>query len=91
MKRKAPNTEPPRPLTEAEKDNLRQDMLESSKWARKELRKRKEAKSSSSEQLDQDGPRPLTPEEIEDLRQDMKDASAKMQEELKKRGPTKRS
>ncbi|MBY8081996.1 hypothetical protein KW484_12545 [Vibrio fluvialis] len=74
MKRKAPNTEPPRPLTEAEKDNLRKDMQESSKWAREELRKRKEAKSSSSDQLNQDGPRPLTPEEIEDLRQDMKDA-----------------
>ncbi|MBL4240863.1 hypothetical protein H8F18_00050 [Vibrio fluvialis] len=85
MKRKEPNTEPPRPLTEAEKDNLRRDMLESSKWAREELRKRKEAKSSSSAQLDQDGPRPLTPEEIEDLRQDMKDASAKMQEVLEKR------
>ncbi|MBY8252734.1 hypothetical protein KW526_09265 [Vibrio fluvialis] len=91
MKRKAPNTEPPRPLTEAEKDNLRRDMLESSKWAREELRKRKEVKSSSSDQLDQDGPRPLTPEEIEDLRQDMKDASAKMRKELEKRGRTKRS
>lgn len=85
MKRKAPNTEPPRPLTEAEKENLRRDMLESSKWAREELRKRKEAKSSSSEQLDQDGPRPLTPEEIEDLRLEMKDASTKMTEALEKR------
>ncbi|EPR4992954.1 hypothetical protein ACU6DI_001982 [Vibrio navarrensis] len=85
MKRKEPNTVPPRPLTEAEKENLRNDMLESSKWAREELRKRKTAKSSSSEQLDQDGPRPLTPEEIEDLRQDMKDASAKMKEVLEKR------
>lgn len=85
MKRKAPNTEPPRPLTEAEKDNLRKDMQESSKWAREELRKRKETRASSSEQLDQDGPRPLTPEEIEDLRQEMKDASAKMREELEKR------
>ncbi|EPE2651042.1 hypothetical protein ACSG7X_002767 [Vibrio fluvialis] len=85
MKRKEPNTEPPRPLTEAEKDNLRQDMLESSKWAREELRKRKQARASSSEQLDQDGPRPLTPEEIEDLRQDMKDASAKMTEALEKK------
>ncbi|MBY8211788.1 hypothetical protein KW541_19245 [Vibrio fluvialis] len=85
MKRTAPNTEPPRPLTEAEKENLRRDMLESSKWAREELRKRKEAKASSSEQLDQDGPRPLTPEEIEELRQDMKDASAKMREELERR------
>lgn len=66
-------------------------MLESSKWAREELRKRKEVKSSSSDQLDQDGPRPLTPEEIEDLRQDMKDASAKMRKELEKRGRTKRS
>lgn len=85
MKRKAPNTEPPRPLTEAEKEDLRKDMQESSKWARKELRKRKEAKLSSSEQLGQDGPRPLTPEEIEDLRQDMKEASAKMREELEGR------
>ncbi|EMY6819422.1 hypothetical protein ABCL23_001729 [Vibrio cholerae] len=85
MKRKAPNTEPPLALTEAEKDNLRKDMQESSKWAREELRKRKEAKLSSSEQLDQDGPRPLTPEEIEDLRQEMKDASVKMREELEKR------
>ncbi|MCG6212790.1 hypothetical protein K6U56_12555 [Vibrio furnissii] len=91
MKRKAPNTEPPRPLTEAEKENLRRDMQESSKWAREELRKRKEAKASRSDYLGQNGPRPLTPEEIEDLRQDMKDASAKMQEELEKRGPTKRS
>lgn len=66
-------------------------MLESSKWAREELRKRKEVRASSSEQLDQDGPRPLTPEEIEDLRQDMKDASAKMREALEKRGWTKRS
>ncbi|WP_249374199.1 hypothetical protein ABFV67_17240 (plasmid) [Vibrio metschnikovii] len=85
MKRKAPNTEPPRPLTEAEKDNLRNDMQESSKWAREELRKKKEARASRSDYLDQDGPRPLTPEEIEDLRQDMKDASAKMREELEKR------
>ncbi|EJL6517660.1 hypothetical protein NMT44_000689 [Vibrio cholerae] len=91
MKRKEPNTEPPRPLTEAEKENLRKDMLESSKWAREELRKRKEAKASRSDYLDQDGPRPLTPEEIEDLRQDMKKASAKMREVLEKRGQTKRS
>ncbi|EGR2692498.1 hypothetical protein [Vibrio parahaemolyticus] len=91
MKRKEPNTEPPRPLTEAEKENLRKDMLESSKWAREELRKRKEAKASRSDYIDQDGPRPLTPEEIEDLRQDMKKASAKMREVLEKRGQTKRS
>ncbi|EOW3713450.1 hypothetical protein ACOW3S_004092 [Vibrio fluvialis] len=91
MKRKTPNTEPPRVLTEAEKENLRKDVLESSKWAREELRKRKEARASRSDYLDQDGPRPLTPEEIEDLRQDMKDASAKMREELEKRGPTKQS
>ncbi|MEF2508078.1 hypothetical protein V4D06_08935 [Vibrio mimicus] len=89
MKRKAPNTEPPRPLTEAEKDNLRKDMQESSKWAREELRKRKEARVSRSDYLDQDEPRPLTPEEIEDLRQEMKDASAKMQEELERRRKTK--
>ncbi|ENM4035476.1 hypothetical protein AB7P64_003237 [Vibrio parahaemolyticus] len=85
MKRKAPNTEPPRHLTEAEKENLRKDMQESSKWAREELRKRQEAKASGSEYLAHDGPRPLTPEEIEDLRQDMKEASAKMREELEKR------
>ncbi|WP_240478407.1 hypothetical protein [Vibrio fluvialis] len=91
MKRKEPNTEPPRPLTEAEKENLRKDMQESSKWAREELRKRKEARASSSEQLNQDGPRPLTPEEIEDLRQEMKDASVKMREELERRRKTKRS
>ncbi|ELB1989959.1 hypothetical protein [Vibrio parahaemolyticus] len=91
MKRKEPNTEPPRPLTEAEKDNLRKDMQESSKWAREELRKKKESRASSSDQLNQDGPRPLSPEEIEDLRQEMKDASAKMQKVLEKRGRTKRS
>lgn len=55
MKRKAPNKEPPRPLTEAEKENLRKDMLESSKWAREELRKRKETSASRSESLDHDG------------------------------------
>lgn len=60
-------------------------MQESSKWAREELRKRKEARASHSDYLDQDGPRPLTPEEIEDLRQDMKDASAKMKEVLEQR------
>ncbi|HGZ6484945.1 TPA: hypothetical protein ACOLYF_000330 [Vibrio parahaemolyticus] len=84
MKRKEPNTEPPRPLTEAEKEKLRKDMQESSKWAREELRKRKEAKASRSEYLGQDGPRPLTPEEIEELRQDMKDALAKMKKALEK-------
>lgn len=46
MKRKEPNTEPPRPLTEAEKENLRKDMQESSKWAREELRKRKQLRDS---------------------------------------------
>ncbi|GIA73147.1 Uncharacterised protein [Vibrio cholerae] len=66
-------------------------MQESSKWAREELRKRKEAKASRSEYLGQDGPRPLTPEEIEELRQDMKDALAKMKEVLERRGRTKRS
>ncbi|EPG0327005.1 hypothetical protein ACSWSC_000169 [Vibrio alginolyticus] len=91
MKRKAPDTEPPRPLTEAEKENLRKDMRESSKWAREELRKRKEARAPRSEYLDHDGPRPLTPEEIEDLRQEMKDASVKMREELERRGRTKRT
>lgn len=66
-------------------------MQESSKWAREELRKRKEARASRSDYLDQDGPRPLTPEEIEDLRQDMKDASAKMTEVLGTRGRVKRT
>ena len=89
MKRKEPNTEPPRPLTEAEKENLRKDMQESSKWAREELRKRKEAKLSSSDQLNQDGPRPLTPEEIEDLRLEMKGASTKLTEALEKRDSSK--
>ena len=85
MKRKAPNTDSPHFLTEAEKENLRKDMQESSKWAREELKKRKEAKLSSSGQLDQNGPRPLTPEEIEDLRQEMKEASAKMRKVLERR------
>ncbi|EGR1140534.1 hypothetical protein EFU50_15040 [Vibrio cholerae] len=53
------------------------------------MRKRKEARVSRSDYLDQDEPRPLTPEEIEDLRQEMKDASAKMQEELERRRKTK--
>ena len=66
-------------------------MQESSKWAREELRKRKEVSASRSEHLDHDGPRPLTPEEIEDLRQEMKDASVKMREELESRRKTKRS
>ncbi|MGI2896765.1 hypothetical protein [Vibrio alginolyticus] len=70
---------------------MRKDIQESSKWAREELRKRKEARASRSDYLDQDGPRPLTPEEIEDLRQDMKDASAMMREELERRRKTKRS
>ncbi|MDE5178101.1 hypothetical protein [Vibrio fluvialis] len=59
-------------------------MQESSKWAREELRKGKEAKASRSEYLGQDGPRPLTPEEIEELRQEMKDALAKMKKALEK-------
>ncbi|EOW9475017.1 hypothetical protein ACOCGX_001652 [Vibrio cholerae] len=91
MKRKAPNAEPPRALTEAEKENLRKDMQESSKWAREELRKRKEAKLSSPKQLDQDGPRSLTPEEIEDLRLEKNEVSAKMTEFLEKTGRTKLS
>ena len=41
MKRKEPNTEPPRRLTDSELEDLRKDMQESSKWAREELRKRK--------------------------------------------------
>lgn len=43
MKRKEPNTEQPRPLTEAEKENLRKDMQESSKWAKEELKRRKKS------------------------------------------------
>lgn len=41
MKRKEPNTEPPRRLTDAELEELRKDMQESSKWAREELRRRR--------------------------------------------------
>ncbi|MBS9873004.1 hypothetical protein J4H13_07400 [Vibrio alginolyticus] len=48
MKRKEPNTEPPRSLTEAEKENLRKDMQESSKWAKKELKKRKQTDDRQS-------------------------------------------
>lgn len=66
-------------------------MQESSKWAREELRKRKETRASRSEYLDHDGPRPLTPEEIEDLRQEMKNTSAKITEALEKKSKTKRS
>lgn len=66
-------------------------MQESSKWAREELRKRKEAKLSNPKQLDQDGPRPLTPEEIEDLRLEKNEVSAKMTEFLEKTGRTKLS
>lgn len=47
MKRKEPNTEPPRPLTEAEKENLRKDMQESSKWAREELKQRRSKKATT--------------------------------------------
>lgn len=48
MKRKAPNTEPPRPLTEAEKEDLREDMLESSKLARTILRERRQLLGSTN-------------------------------------------
>ncbi|MGY5513378.1 hypothetical protein ACXHQ0_17880 [Vibrio antiquarius] len=42
MKKKEPNTEPPRRLTNTELEDLRKDMQESSKWAREELRRRKQ-------------------------------------------------
>ncbi len=45
MKRKEPNTEPPRRLTDTELKDLRKDMQESSKWAREELRRRKQVKA----------------------------------------------
>ncbi|EGQ9576073.1 hypothetical protein F3S07_23255 [Vibrio alginolyticus] len=54
MKRKAPNTEYPRSLTDAELEELRKDMQESSKWAREEIKRRKKAKATSSKNLDQD-------------------------------------
>lgn len=44
MKRKEPNTEPPRRLTDAELEELRKDMQESSEWAKNELRRRKRIK-----------------------------------------------
>ncbi|HCE2428477.1 TPA: hypothetical protein NGU10_000891 [Vibrio parahaemolyticus] len=49
MKRKEPNTEPPRRLTDTELADLRKDMQESSKWARKELRRRKANKETDSD------------------------------------------
>ncbi|EIA1588316.1 hypothetical protein [Vibrio parahaemolyticus] len=45
MKRKEPNTEPPRRLTDDELEELRKEMQESSSWVREELSKRKEARS----------------------------------------------
>ncbi|ELA9241754.1 hypothetical protein RV040_001433 [Vibrio alginolyticus] len=44
MKRKEPNTEPPRRLTDTELEDLRKDMQESSKWFREEIRRRKAKK-----------------------------------------------
>ncbi len=41
MKRKEPNTEPPRRLTDDELEELRKDMQESSRWVRNELRRRR--------------------------------------------------
>ncbi|HCH1632081.1 TPA: hypothetical protein NKQ61_001735 [Vibrio parahaemolyticus] len=49
MKRKEPNTEPPRRLTDTELADLRKDMQESSKWAREELRRRKANKETDSD------------------------------------------
>lgn len=49
MKRKVPNTEPPRRLTDAELEDLRTDMQESSKWAREELKRRRVNKETDSD------------------------------------------
>ncbi|EHS2671821.1 MULTISPECIES: hypothetical protein [Vibrio] len=49
MKRKEPNTEPPRRLTDTELEDLRKDMQESSKWAREELKRRKANKETDSD------------------------------------------
>ncbi|HCG6867312.1 TPA: hypothetical protein NJ279_002127 [Vibrio parahaemolyticus] len=49
MKRKEPNTEPPRHLTDTELEDLRKDMQESSKWAREELKRRKANKETDSD------------------------------------------
>ncbi|EJE8566541.1 hypothetical protein M5224_003174 [Vibrio parahaemolyticus] len=46
MKRKEPNTEPPRRLTDAELEELRKDMQESSTWAREELKKKRASKNT---------------------------------------------
>ncbi|WP_407013066.1 hypothetical protein [Vibrio parahaemolyticus] len=42
MKRKEPNTEPPKRLTDTELEDLRKDMQESSKWARRKLKNREQ-------------------------------------------------
>lgn len=52
MKRKEPNTEPPRRLTNTELEDLRKDMQESSSWIREELRKRKASKHLTLTSLD---------------------------------------
>ncbi len=44
MKRKEPNTEPPRRLTDAELEELRKDMQKSSKWAKEELKRQRKSK-----------------------------------------------
>lgn len=49
MKRKEPNTEPPRRLTDTELKDLRKDMQESSKWAREELKRRRANKQTDSD------------------------------------------
>ncbi len=49
MKRKEPNTEPPRRLTDTELKDLRKDMQESSKWAREELKRRRANKETDSD------------------------------------------
>ncbi len=49
MKRKEPNTKPPRRLTDTELKDLRKDMQESSKWAREELKRRKANKETNSD------------------------------------------
>ncbi|HHF0511732.1 hypothetical protein [Vibrio alginolyticus] len=51
MKRKEPNTEPPKRLTDTELEDLRKDMHESSEWAREKLTKRKVKKQQGYSSL----------------------------------------
>lgn len=51
MKRKVPNTEPPRRLTDSELEELRKDMQESSKLARTLLKKRRRLSGSTNAKI----------------------------------------